>query len=40
MDVMTWDDAVLLMTVAALVLTLTVVRVVHSMRRRQRNRLR
>jgi hypothetical protein len=40
MDVMTWDDAVLLLTVAAVVLALSVVHVVHSLLPRRRDRLR
>jgi hypothetical protein len=36
-DAMTWDDAMLLLAVTAVVLALTAVRVGRSMRRRRRN---
>ncbi len=36
-DMMTWDDAVVLMMAAALVLALVAVRIGHSMRRRRRH---
>jgi hypothetical protein len=38
-DAMTWDDAVLLIMAAAVVLALVAVRAVHSMQRRRAVRL-
>jgi len=39
-DLIGWDDAVLLLSVAAVILALSAVRVWHTRRRRHRDRLR